>query len=247
MNYQAFAALYDSLMTDAPYDKWIAYLQRNVKQDLKGVSIYDVGCGTGEFLVRLHNSGAIVSGVDLSADMLSLAQKKCEQAGFSPPLYQQSMTELESVMKFEIVTIFCDSLNYLETEKDVLETFKHVHQLLEEGGVFIFDVHSISKINDGFIGQTFAEDAENMAYIWNSFQGEHPNSVEHEMTFFLEEEEIGMFQRFFELHKQRTYSIDQYREWLHDAGFSNIVVNADFEDVEPTDESERIFFCAKKR
>ncbi|WP_227934892.1 class I SAM-dependent DNA methyltransferase [Alkalihalobacillus deserti] len=248
MNYQAFAALYDSLMTDAPYEKWVEFVQKQLQQqNLEGLSILDVGCGTGELLVQLQQSGANVTGVDLSADMLSLAKEKCDRAGFSPPLFQQSMTDLEGLGQYDVVTIFCDSLNYLETEEDVHNTFKSVHQQLKAEGILLFDVHSIVKINEGFINQTFADDVEKMAYIWTSFEGEHANSVEHEVTFFIEDEETRLFERSFELHKQRTFSIDQYRNWLFETGFGDVSVFADFTNFEPKEESERIFFFAKKK
>jgi ubiquinone/menaquinone biosynthesis C-methylase UbiE len=248
MNYQAFAALYDSLMADAPYKKWADFVRTQLKiQKLTDLNILDVGCGTGELLIQLHNQGAEVTGVDLSAEMLAIAKEKCERAGFSPPLFQQSMTELESIGPFDVVTIFCDSLNYLETEEEVLDTFRCVYPLLKEEGYLMFDVHSQAKINQGFINHTFAEDAGSMAYIWTSFQGEYPDSVEHELTFFIEDEESGLYERNFELHKQRTFSSDQYTEWLLEAGFNHVSIKADFTDSNLSEESERIFFCAKKK
>ena len=248
MNYQAFAALYDSLMADAPYNKWVDFVKNQLqKPNLNDLSILDIGCGTGELLVLLQQSGANVTGVDLSAEMLSLAKDKCEKAGFSPPLFQQSMTNLEGLGQHDVVTIFCDSLNYLESEEDVLATIKSAYQQLKEEGILLFDVHSITKINKGFINQTFAEDTEKMAYIWTSFEGEYENSVEHELAFFMEDEETGLFERSYELHKQRTFSVDQYQSWLNEAGFCNVTIYADFTNSEPTEDSERLFFYAEKK
>ncbi|GAE27086.1 methyltransferase [Halalkalibacter wakoensis JCM 9140] len=245
MNYHAFAALYDALMEEAPYDKWVDYVYQNVS-DLNGLSVLDVGCGTGELLVRLKNAGADVTGVDLSAEMLTVAKEKCEQAGFSPLLLQQSMTELDHIGLFDVVTIFCDSLNYLETEEEVQQTLRSVMDQMKDDAVLLFDVHSLSKIEKGFIGQTFAEDTEEMAYIWTSFEGEFPNSVEHELTFFVKNQH-GYYERFTELHKQRTFPVRMYKEWLTAAGFQDLAVHTDFSLEEPTKESERIFFRAIKR
>ncbi|KHF41927.1 class I SAM-dependent DNA methyltransferase [Halalkalibacter okhensis] len=247
MNYQAFAALYDTLMAEAPYDKWIDYMQRQLnKSNLVGIRVLDVGCGTGELLVRLNAEGAEVVGVDLSAEMLAIAKEKCEKADFSPLLIQQSMTSLEALGEFDVVTVFCDSLNYLESEQDVLDTFQSLYEQLKEDAVLLFDVHSVSKIEEGFIGHTFAEDAGEIAYIWTSFQGEHPNSVEHELTFFVQNEQ-NYYERMLELHKQRTYPIEQYRQWLAEVGFCDITIQADFTTETPSNNSERIFFCARKK
>jgi SAM-dependent methyltransferase len=246
MNYQAFAALYDTLMADAPYDKWIDYMHRQLhKSNLLGSRVLDVGCGTGELLVRLNDLGAEVVGVDLSAEMLAIAKEKCEKAGFSPLLIQQSMTDLEGLGQFDVVTVFCDSLNYLESEQEVIDTFQCLFEQMKEGAVLLFDVHSVSKIEEGFIGHTFAEDAGEIAYIWTSFEGDHVHSVEHELTFFVQNE-LDYYERMLELHKQRTYPVDQYKQWLVEAGFCDISIQADFTSEYPTNKSERIFFSARK-
>jgi SAM-dependent methyltransferase len=248
MNYQAFAALYDTLMADAPYEKWVNYIRLQLDQrKFNELTILDVGCGTGELLVRLLHEGADTVGVDLSQEMLSVAKEKCEQAGYSPPLFHQSMTDLEGLGNFDVVTIFCDSLNYLETEEEVCRTFSGVYRHLQEGGFFMFDVHSLKKIEEGFIGQTFAEDGEDLAYIWTSFEGEYPYSVEHELTFFVYEETSGYYERVAELHRQRTFPIKKYIDWLIEAGFGEIGVHADFTNASPTEQSERIFFTARKK
>lgn len=246
MNYQEFALIYDTLMKDAPYDNWVRYVKKCARRkQLDGLSILDVGCGTGELLVRFHQEGASVAGVDLSANMLAIAREKCMRHRFEPLLIEQSMTKLEEIGSFDIITIFCDSLNYLETEDDVKTTFQRTYRLLKNGGLLLFDVHSVYKVERGFIGHTFAEDLGNVAYIWTAYPGSDEASVEHELAFFVREKD-GRFRKFAELHKQKTYPIERYKAWLIDAGFDVVSITADFTDQAPQPKSERIFFCAKK-
>ena len=68
-----------------------------------------------------------------------------------------------------------------------------------------------------------------VSYIWNSFPGELPDSVEHELSFFVLDEQTGKYDRFDELHYQRTYSVQQYSDWLKAAGFKILEICADFE------------------
>ncbi|MDV2887951.1 class I SAM-dependent methyltransferase, partial [Alkalihalophilus pseudofirmus] len=89
-----------------------------------------------------------------SADMLMVAQAKAKAEGLTIPFYQQNMAELEGLGEFDVVGIFCDSLNYLESEQQVIDTFSHVAEHLRRGGLFIFDVHSIYKVTHVFIEQT---------------------------------------------------------------------------------------------
>ncbi|MDR7000388.1 methyltransferase domain-containing protein [Neobacillus niacini] len=246
MSYEQFAYLYDELMKDAPYDEWVRFVKDRLKENGGNrIRFLDLACGTGELSIRFAKEGFDVTGVDLSEDMLAVARAKSEEQGMSISFYQQDMTKLEGHGQFDIIGIFCDSLNYLKTEEDVIQTFSSVHQHLKPGGLFIFDVHSIFKISQIFINQTFALNDEHVSYIWNSFPGEFPNSVEHDLSFFVLDEKIGMYDRFDELHFQRTYPMEDYKNWLIQAGFEGIKIYADFENTAPGPQSERIFFVVR--
>jgi SAM-dependent methyltransferase len=248
MSYEQFAYLYDELMKDAPYDQWVSYVQNIlVKYDVKAGRLLDLACGTGELSVRFAQQGFDVTGIDLSEDMLSVAQAKAEEKGVKIPFFQQNMANLEGQELFDVIGIFCDSLNYLQSEDEVKSTFSNVHQHLQDNGVFIFDVHSLYKMNDVFLNQTFSLNEEEIAYIWTSFPGEYPNSVEHELSFFVLDNPTGKYDRIDELHIQRTYPIEQYITWLEAAGFQILEVGADFEHNQPIEHSERIFFVARKK
>lgn len=247
MSYEHFAYLYDELMKDAPYDEWVRFVKEKAqKYHVEGKHLLDLACGTGELSIRLAKEGFLVTGIDLSSDMLSVAQAKAMEAGTTIPFFEQNMADLEGQGQFDIIGIFCDSLNYLSREEEVIQTFKAVFEHLKTGGIFLFDVHSIYKISEVFMDQTFALSDDSIAYIWNSFPGERPNSIEHELSFFVQDEQTGKYDRFDELHLQRTYPIDHYQEWLRNTGFQILEISADFEDTPPKPESERIFFAAKK-
>ena len=46
---------------------------------IPGMCLLDVGCGTGNFSIKLARKGASVVGVDISPEMLAIAEKKVEQ------------------------------------------------------------------------------------------------------------------------------------------------------------------------
>lgn len=248
MSYEKFAYLYDELMSDAPYEKWVDFVQeKRVKYKQEGQSLLDLACGTGELSIRFAKKGFDVTGVDLSENMLSIAMAKSENEGLKIPFFQQDMTELDGLKTFDIIGIFCDSLNYLQSKEMVEQTFLNVFRYLNKGGLFIFDVHSVYKINEIFLNQTFALNEEHLAYIWNSFPGEFPNSVEHELSFFVLDEKTRKYDRFDELHFQRTFSVEEYSHLLVSSGFDLLEINADFNSKEPEADSERIFFIAQKK
>lgn len=247
MSYQKFAYLYDELMDDVPYDEWVNWVKvLKEKYGLNGNKILDLACGTGELSVRLQAAGFDVTGVDLSEDMLAVANAKATDAGFSLPFIHQDMRKLDGIGRFDLIGIFCDSLNYLQEEEDVIQTFSGAFQHLKPGGLFLFDVHSLYKMDVIFQQSPFVYNGDNLAYIWTCFTGEHPHSVEHELSFFSIVEESGLYERMDEIHYQRTFEVGQYKKWLEAVGFEILEISADFTATEPNDTSERIMFTARK-
>ncbi|MBO0996505.1 methyltransferase domain-containing protein [Bacillus sp. SD075] len=247
MTYGRFAYVYDELMKDAPYEKWLMILTAKLEQyGIGGRKVLDLACGTGEMTVELARHGFEVTGVDLSDEMLLVANEKAVKFGLSIPLFQQNMAELEGLGQFDCVTIFCDSLNYLRNEEDIVKTFSRVHEHLKDGGLFLFDIHSIYKMEEIFRDNTFAVNGEEVSYIWDCFQGKEPYSVEHDLSFFVRDDESGLYDRFDELHYQRTYPVEQYKKWLEQAGFTVSEIMADLEEAPLATETERILFVASK-
>lgn len=248
MSYERLAYVYDFLMSDVPYDQWIEFLNQQRKlYEQEGLQLLDLACGTGELSVRLAKQGYSVTGVDLSEDMLYVANEKAEREEVHIQLFQQDMSSLEGLGLFDTIIIFCDSLNYLKTPEDVKKTFEHVHRHLHDDGLFLFDVHSPFQMEHVFNDQTFTLVDEEVSYIWNCYRGDHPLSVEHELTFFVQEDKSGKYERFDELHKQRSYIMKEYEKWLKEAGFEILSITADFTDKAPNDTSKRLFFTTKKK
>lgn len=248
MTYGKFAYVYDELMKDVPYDQWVRFINKQVHAyGVKGQKLLDLACGTGELSLLLAEEGYDVTGVDLSSDMLAVAREKADRKRQSLFLVEQDMSELEGFDEFDLIGIFCDSLNYLQTEKEILQTFDRVYAHLKQNGLFLFDVHSIHKVDNLFKDQTYAYNGEEVSYIWQCFEGEETYSVEHELTFFQLDYHTGQYRRYDELHVQRTFPLKQYEKWLESSGFNLLAVTADFEDNKPDDESERVFFTAQKK
>jgi len=247
MTYNRFAYLYDQLMNDVPYERWVQFLE-NVfqKYEMLQPSILDIGCGTGTLPISLAKLNYSISGVDLSEEMLSVAMAKAEIEKVNIPFFQQNMVELEGFDQLDCVTIFCDSLNYLETEDQVKQTFIRVNESLKDNGLFLFDVHSPYKIEEIFGEETFFIDDAELSLVWSCTQGEHPLSVEHDLVFFMKEENRDLYERFEEYHNQRTFPINTYKSLLDQTGFEVKEIIADFDEA-VDDTSERIFFTAMKK
>lgn len=241
------ASLYDKLMTEAPYDEWVRFTERAFRQSGKQIDrIVDLGCGTGEITKRLAHAGYRVSGVDYSADMLTYADHKANRENVSIQWVCQDLRKLDGLTDLDAAISYCDVINYIVSEEELRTVFKRVADSLKEGGLFIFDVHSLFHIQNHLINQTFADVTDDASYIWFCSGGENPGEMHHDLTFFALDGD--KYERFEEFHHQRTYSIAFYQQLLKDAGFENLNIYADF-SLKPgnvNEKSERIFFVAEK-
>lgn len=242
--YETFARVYDSIMDDSLYDLWTDFSLRHLPKK-KNAKLLELACGTGIQSIRFKQAGFDVTGLDLSQDMLDLAEKRAKSAKVNIPFVQGNMLDLSSVGTFDYVTCYSDSICYMDDEVDVGDVFVQVYQHLNEGGTFIFDVHSTYQTDEVFPGYSYHENAEDFAMVWDTYEDEAPHSVVHELTFFIQDED-GRFTRFDEVHEERTYDLLTYDILLEQAGFNKVKVCADFEDKEPTETSARWFFVCEK-
>lgn len=242
--YSTFAAIYDELMMDIPYDAYVDL----VDIALSGIEqkrILDVGCGTGKLSMMLAKRGADVTGIDLSEKMLLVAKERATEQSLPVQFKQQPMQELSGFSELDAAVIAIDSLNYLLRKEDVIQTFERIHSALKAGGKLLFDVHSIYKTDEIFMEGPFVFDNGPIAYIWQTAEGETPHSVYSELAFFLRNAD-GSYNRFNEIHEQRTFPVYAYVEMLEQAGFTIERIFADWADEAPDEESERIFFQVRK-
>lgn len=244
MSYDIFAQVYDDLMDEELYDQWVLFTKNNLAEHHQHV--LDLACGAGQLAIKMQQEGLEVTGLDLSAQMLEIAERRAEEFGVTIPFVQGDMTDLTNLKKFDAVTCYCDSICYLPDEESVQAAFNQVYQHLTEDGVFLFDVHSVYQIDEVFPGYTFNDQTEEVSFLWKSYIGEHPHSIEHDLTFFVYQEDIDLYERFDETHKERTYQLQTYIDMLKKAGFTSIEVSAEYGEEQIAEKSTRWFFVCHK-
>jgi len=243
-HYAKFAAVYDELMIDIPYDRYVDLIEL-AAGGIEHKKILDIGCGTGLLSAKLAKRGGKVTAVDLSADMLQVAAKRAESLHLPIEFINQPMQELSGHRDMDIAVISIDSLNYVTKQVEVQQTFEHIYDALRAGGVLLFDVHSTFKTDVIFMESPFVYDDERIAYIWQTEPGEDPHTVYSTLAFFVRTDD-AQYERFDEVHLQRTFPVYEYVQMLQEAGFTIERIFADWEDEAPEEESERIFFQVRK-
>ncbi|MNZ31199.1 Mg-protoporphyrin IX methyl transferase [compost metagenome] len=255
-SYRKFAYVYDELMQEMPYSEWLTFAYTAWEKYGMPNTVVDLGCGTGSLSIPLANEGFQVTGIDLSGDMLSVAHRKMEMTANGTRLLreggirwvQQDMTAWEMPEPVDAVISFCDCLNYLLEEEDILRTFNRTYEGLNDGGTFLFDVHHPKTLQRYEEEQPFIWDDDSVSYIWTCEFDPNRTEIQHDLTIFAREEENGpdMYRRFEESHVQRAYDPAWMREALLKSGFKKVFCYADFKWEEPDEGATRLFYVALK-
>ncbi|QVK19378.1 class I SAM-dependent methyltransferase [Mycoplasmatota bacterium] len=244
MAYQHFYQFYDSLMEDVPYEKYIHLVKEYAKKDQ---IILDVGCGTGSVLTRLIEEGFLVDGLDLSDEMLLVTQQKLSDKKLHTNLYQDDMRNIMVENAYDIIISFLDSINYLTTYEDILQTFTRIYKAIKNEGYFIFDVHSLNKVHQVFDGYCYNETMDDYTYLWNSYveREENFSSVYHELIFFIKQTN-DLYKRLEEFHHQVIFPLPDYVNILEKVGFKIEKMLYDFDNSKNETNCDKIIIVAKK-
>jgi SAM-dependent methyltransferase len=134
--YAELADIYQIMyQTFIPYDEEFAYYRRFLTQyDLH--RILEIGCGSGNIARRMLDHGFDYLGMDISPEMLAIAQQQLPQGQFM----EADMRNFKVKKTVEAALIIGRSLSYILSNADVLATFRAIHAALEPGGLLIFDV-----------------------------------------------------------------------------------------------------------
>jgi SAM-dependent methyltransferase len=140
--YDALAPGYDTLTSGHDHDGWTGLLEGLARDaGLTGRRLLDVGCGTGNTLLPMLERGYEVTGVDLSRAMLAEAARK---TGGRARLLEGDARELPAIGEFDLVWCLGDSLNYLQTQEELIAALAALRRNLAAGGIAVFDLNTLA-------------------------------------------------------------------------------------------------------
>jgi ubiquinone/menaquinone biosynthesis C-methylase UbiE len=244
--YTNFAYVYDKLMYDIDYEKWADYIEKIFKSNkLEPELVLDLGCGTGSLCIEMAKRGYDMTGIDISADMLSCAKTKSESAGFDNILYlNQDMTNFELYGTVDAILCLMDSVNYITHKNDIKKLFKLVKNYLNPGGLFIFDINTCYKLEKVLGDNMFYDVGDDITYIWENHYDKKRKVCTFDLTFFIRRDED--YKRYDETHYERVYSVGEIKGMADQSGLELLGLYNEMSFSSPGKSSERIFFVYKK-
>lgn len=252
--YGNFAYIYDELMDDVDYEKWVNHIENLfIENGVKVKNILELACGTGNLTIPLARKNYDIAGIDISEEMLDVALNKSENMGIPLVLLQQDMVKLDfDIYDLDCILCACDGFNYVTSLEELKGIFSKSYELLKNGGILLFDISSYYKISK-ILGNNFMGEArENIVYMWSNYYDDKTQLIDMDLDFFVkvqadDEEEDNLFERYHETHQQRAHKINEIESILNEVGFKNINCYGDFSILKPNEKSERIFFTAIKK
>ncbi len=242
--YENLAFSYDRLTNDVDYEAVVDFYWQILKREgLQPRTAVDLACGTGSVSAILAKKGLEVTGVDLSEEMLTVAQQKAVEQGANVRFVRQNLRDLYLPRGVDLAVCALDSLDYITNPEDCAQAICRIYKALNPGGIFIFDVNTPEKLR-AMDGQVFLDEDDDVYCVWRGEFDEMTNICSYGMDLF--QRRGSLWQRSFEEHREYAYSRQQLIRYLKKAGFTHIRVYADRCFEEPREGEQRIYFKARK-
>jgi SAM-dependent methyltransferase len=178
------------------------------KRWINPARILDLGCGTGSLCIDLAGHGHAALGIDISPEMIRLAEAKAGALG-SAAFEIQDMRVLTVDDKFDLAAAVGDALNYLATPAELSAVLRRVAGVLKPGGLLVVDCFT----RRFCLGQ--AASAEEQTLGGETFVRKFTYDAEHEscaVLYRFPEDEI-------EIHLVRPFDLEEIEAAGGDAGF----------------------------
>jgi len=132
------------------YDLYIKELDK-----LQVGRLLDLGCGNGNFLLKIKDSFDAI-GIDLSSQMVQIARQKGVDAR------NGNLSDLRE--KFDVVVAIGDVLNYIKP-KDLGKFFTDLRSVLNVGGYFLCDINTLHGFEDVTSGTLAVDEGDRFLSI----------------------------------------------------------------------------------
>jgi len=140
--FKDYSAFYDLLYNEKDYKTEANYIHELIENDVpKAKSILNLGCGTGNHDFLLAEKGYEIKGIDLSEEMIHIANKKLSINKVKENLSFETgnARTLRVEKKFDVVISLFHVMSYQVKNEEINQVFETVNFHLKAGGIFIFD------------------------------------------------------------------------------------------------------------
>jgi SAM-dependent methyltransferase len=139
----SYSRYYNLLYQDKDYAGEAVYINSLINKNLPGAkSVLDMGCGTGRHDLLLSDMGYEVTGVDMSTEMLAVANSHLSSLipnPSSPIFLKGDIRTVRLDRVFDVVISLFHVMSYQTGNNDLVAALDTARTHLKSGGIFIFD------------------------------------------------------------------------------------------------------------
>lgn len=247
--YNVLAPVYDRLNDTVDYSQWADFIERcflKYSPDRRIRSVLDLGCGTGSMTLELRRRGYDLTGLDISEEMLSVADSRMRDEGFTDVLFiLGNMCSFELYGTVDAIVCCLDGINHLTSRDDLLACFSLVANYLEDDGLFIFDMNTPYKFKTVYSDRDYILEDDGIMCCWRNRLSKKGDKVDFYLTVY-EEQEDGSWTRSDGIERERAYGLKAIDNALRECGLETVNVSADYGFGVPEKTTERWYITARK-
>lgn len=246
-DYSVLSTIHDEIGMDAfarhITPQLINFAQRN---DWFGRQVVDIGCGSGVSIRWLAQHGYVVTGVDLSSDMLNIAKQVVASQGLNVTWLQQDILEKINIPPQDLA-LCLDIMHEFNSLRDIETALTNMAQLLKSGKLLIFDIYTIEGlVRRNATGDLLEFDNDRLCiFIRNSF--DYERQVQQRDYIIYRKQPDNSWNRQNTQRILRAYPIQAITALVARCGLEvSFVLNTSLNPHRPGDSTDRVIIVAKK-
>lgn len=191
--------------------------------------VLDAGCGRGRHLIPLAGEGYRVTGLDISADMLSVCRDRLTRSGLDCALIESDLAALEVREGYDAILCLDSALGYQLEDDRIIGALERFYRAIRPGGVLVLVWWNIfaqwemfgQEIEHTFRGESIRVDWRE-THTLDDFTAVYRGVYEGRAT-------EGDKERPFR-HEEilRAVTVGEVRQYLDQAGFVEVSAHPDF-------------------
>ncbi|MDR3610606.1 MAG: class I SAM-dependent methyltransferase [Ignavibacteriaceae bacterium] len=233
--YQILPIIYPHLMRRIRYKTWADYIYEIVRKDCRRKSdVLELAAGDCTFALYFRKYYQSIIVTDISKWMLKSNQVRLNKVCCN-------MLCLPFKSKFDLIYSNFDSINYILTQKGLMNLFNEVSAILKDNGIFIFDV-SLEK-NSYIHVRRNNRVGKYQGLNYQQTSTFNPKSRIHINKFNIK---FANGDEYSEIHKEKIYTFDTYFKLIEKTGLYVAGCYEAFAFKPGNKDSDRVQFILKK-
>ena len=266
--FQKYAGYYDLLYAEKNYAAEVDYLCSLLGKNFlskDSLNLLDLGCGTGRHAHYFFQRGFQVKGIDLSPEMVQIAQKRYGLRSKDPENQKEANGKKKSKknerdkqsempqflladarsfrredwrQSFDLVSSLFHVASYQNSSKELSALFETAAYHLKRGGSFLFDFWhgpGVKKDPPAARIKRLENDQIQLVRLAEPICKEEEALVTVNYDIFIKKKEQELWDHFQESHRMRYWFCEEIEEELKAQGFTEIAFYAWMQKEEPSE------------